>query len=330
MEARLNPVMPSPEDDALMGPLDPGARRLVDLAIAAAAPGPEQGTPEMARSSFRKSRLALAPSVPEVALTRDIEATNMHPRMRLYRGWGTADEDVLPVFLFFHSGGWVSGDLETHDIACRAIANTARCAVIAVDYALAPERPFPAAIEDASAAFAYVRQAGAALNADTSRIVVGGDSAGANIAAVLALLLRGQAAAPCGQILLYPATSFAKETASRREFESAPTLNGPALRWFATQYLPGPEAALDWRASPLLAEDHSGLPPAFVATCGHDPLRDEGLAYADKLEAAGVPVRRRHFPGQVHGFLTMGGVMPETTILVGEVAAELVRTFAGR
>ncbi|MVA22063.1 alpha/beta hydrolase fold domain-containing protein [Agrobacterium vitis] len=310
-----------------MGPLDPGARRIVDAVIAASAPGPEVGTPESARRSFRESRRALAPAVPEVAYIEDIEAVDTHPRMRLYRGWGTASGESLPVLLFFHSGGWVSGDLETHDIACRAIANAARCAVIAVDYALAPERPFPAAIDDALAAYEHISRSGPALNVDTSRIAVGGDSAGANIAAVLALSLRDHAATPSGQILLYPATCFPAQTASRRQFESGPTLNGPALRWFASHYLSDPNTAMDWRASPLLAEDHSSLPPALIVTCGHDPLRDEGLAYADKLEAAGVSVRRRHFPGQIHGFLTMGGVMPETTILIGEVAAELQRVF---
>ena len=142
--------------EPLAGPLDPGAQRLVDAAIAAAAPGPESGTPDAARDSFRTSRRALAPLRQDVAVVRTFDRSDAGPGLRLYRAWGTAEEERLPVLLFFHSGGWVSGDLDTHDNACRAIANAARCAVIAVDYALAPERPFPAAPEDAAAAYALV------------------------------------------------------------------------------------------------------------------------------------------------------------------------------
>ena len=316
--------------EPLAGPLDPGARALVERIIAARLPGVETGTLATARLGFRTSRQALAPQSPQVALKQDFPRQGACPPLRLYRGWGTEPDMPLPALLFFHSGGWVSGDLETHDIACRSIANAARCVVVAVDYALAPESPFPAAVEDSIAAYARVAE-GDLPGIDPARIVVGGDSAGANIAAVLALVLRDAGESqPCGQILLYPATTFAEQTPSRMAFENGPTLNGPALRWFAAQYLPRPDDAQDWRASPLLAPSHAGLPPAFVTTCGHDPLRDEGLAYAERLRAAGVAVESRHFPGQIHGFLTMGGVMPETTILIGETAAFLVRATAGR
>jgi acetyl esterase len=316
--------------EPLAGPLDPGAQRLVDAAIAAAAPGPESGTPDAARDSFRTSRRALAPLRQDVAVVRTFDRSDAGPGLRLYRAWGTAEEERLPVLLFFHSGGWVSGDLDTHDNACRAIANAARCAVIAVDYALAPERPFPAAPEDAAAAYAFVVEKAEMLGIDSGLIAVGGDSAGANIAAVLALLLRdGPHPAPCGQVLMYPATSFVTETPSRAEFRNGPTLNGAALDWFAAQYLPDVSTRGDWRASPLLAASLAGLPAAYVATCGHDPLRDEGIAYAERLRQEGVRVEHRHFPGQIHGFLTMGGVMPETTVLIGEAAAALRKMFSG-
>lgn len=314
----------------LAGPLDPGAQRLVDAALAAAAPGLEKGTPETARASFRDSRKSLAPLRQEVAMVRTIDRNGPRPALRLYRAWGTHAEDRLPALLFFHSGGWVSGDLDTHDNACRAIANTASCAVIAVDYALAPEHPFPTATEDAVAAFSYLIQKADVLGLDRDQIAVGGDSAGANIAAVLTLLLRDtQHPAPCGQVLLYPATSFVTDTPSRQEFRSGPTLNGAALDWFAAQYLPDVATRADWRASPLVAKSLAGLPRAYVATCGHDPLRDEGIAYADKLRSESVMVEHRHFPGQIHGFLTMGGVMPETTVLIGETAAALRKMFLG-
>ncbi|KZY30417.1 acetyl hydrolase, partial [Roseovarius sp. HI0049] len=248
-----------------------------------------------------------------------------------YRAWGARPGDSLPALLFFHSGGWVSGDLDTHDAACRALCNTACCAVVAVDYALAPEHPFPAAINDARAAYAYLRDQAERLGIDRGRIAIGGDSAGANIAAVLALSLRDDAQPmPCGQALLYPATSFVADTPSRREFRTGPTLNGAALDWFAAQYLPDATMREDWRASPLLAASLADLPPTYLATCGHDPLRDEGIAYADRLRQEGVRVEHRHFPGQIHGFLTMGGVMPETTVLIGETAAALEKMYSDR
>ncbi|UPT86972.1 alpha/beta hydrolase [Bradyrhizobium barranii subsp. apii] len=316
--------------DKLKSALDPAIKRIVDPLIASPVPGPHMGGVEDARRSFRVSRRALAPALPEVASVHDVPAADDRPAMRVYRPWGIAGTDVLPAFLFFHGGGWVTGDLDTHDKACRSIANAARCAVIAVDYALAPERPFPAAPDDAHAAYKYVSAAFAELMIDPARLAIGGDSAGANIAAVLALKLRNVGAPPPRrQILIYPLTDFSAKTASKAEFEHGPTLNRAALDWFARQYLPDSAMATDWRASPLLASDHRHLPAALIITCGHDPLRDEGIAYADRLESAGVRVRRRHFPGQIHGFLLMGGVVPETTILIGEVASELQHAFAG-
>ena len=265
-----------------------------------------------------------------MASVQTIERRGGRPGLRFYRAWGTGPEDRLPALLFFHSGGWVSGDLDTHDNACRAIAKAARCAVVAVDYALAPEHALPAAIGDAAAAYPYAVEQADKLGIDDTLIAVGGDSAGANIAAVLTLLLRdGGKPAPCGQVLLYPATSFVTDTPSRREFHNGPTLNGAALSWFAEQYLPDVASRADWCALPLLAESLAGLPDAYVATCGHDPLRDEGIAYADRLRNEGVQVEHSHFSGQIHGFLSMGGVMPETTVLIGETAVALRKMVSG-
>lgn len=311
--------------------LDVGAARIAKAIAASGAAGPEAGTVEEARASFRTSRAALAPQVPEVALVRDIaipRSTAGALPIRLYRGRGTSAEDVLPVFMFFHSGGWTSGDLDTHDNACRAIASTARIAVVAVDYRLAPECKFPAATQDATDAYSYIRACASELGLDAARIAVGGDSAGANLAAVLTHQLRDAGAPqPIAQVLLYPATDFAADTPSLREFATGPTLTKASLDWFAQHYLPREEDKLDWRASPLRAANFQNLPQAMLVTCGFDPLRDEGIAYSEKLSESGVAVRYRHFPGQIHGFLTMGGVMPETTILIGEVSAFLYEAF---
>lgn len=313
--------------------LDPGAARVVDMARKSNANPPEEGTPAMAREGFRTSRAALAPPTPPVASLEDIqiEVDSGTFSVRVYRGIGTNAEDALPSLLFFHSGGWVSGDLETHDTPCRAIANLAHCAVIAVDYRLAPENPFPAAIEDAQAAYDFLTHNAERLAIDPNRIAVGGDSAGANIATVLALHLRNAKAStqPVMQVLLYPATDFEANTASLHENKNGPGLTASSLNWFANHYLPNDADRLDWRASPLRTPDLSGLPPTYLATCGFDPLRDEGEDYGKRLNESGVKVQHHRFEGQIHGFLTMGGVVPETTILIGEVAAALDRAFSG-
>lgn len=312
------------------GQLDPGSARIVELIRRSGLPGPEAGTPGQAREAFRSSRAALAPQLPDVASVRDFSITIKGGalRLRLYRGLRTSDTDVLPALLFFHSGGWVSGGLDTHDHACRAIATVGHIAVVAVDYRLAPENKFPAAIEDAQAAFAHIVEHATELNIDPLRIAVGGDSAGANIAAVLAHLLRDAGGTqPSAQVLLYPATDFAADTASLRAFAAGPTLTKASLEWFAHHYLSSDADKWDWRASPLRAPDFRGLPPTFLVTCGHDPLRDEGQAYAERLALAGVPVRSRNYSGQIHGFLTMGGVIPETTVLIGEIASYLNHVF---
>jgi acetyl esterase len=311
--------------------MDPSARRLVDAAQAAPQISEATLTPEQSRTNFRTSRRALSPEPPPVAEVRDIEAPGLAGPipLRLYRGAGTDAASNLPVLLFFHSGGWVSGGLDTHDVACRSIANVARCAVIAVDYRLAPEHRFPAAVEDAWSVLECVRSEAATLRLDARRIAVGGDSAGGNLAAVLALQARdADVRDVILQVLVYPATDFSREHASWERFAEQAPLKRERLRWFQRQYLRGEADRIDWRASPLLARDVQGVAPAFVATAGFDPFCDEGEAYANRLMEAGVPVRARRFAGQIHGFLTMGKVVPETTILIGEIAAALDGAFS--
>lgn len=310
--------------------IDPSARRLVESARKAKTVSEATLTPAEARKNFRNSRRALSPEPPAVAFVGHLTAPGPAGDipLRLYRGAGTEVDARLPVLLFFHSGGWVSGDLDTHDAVCRSIATIARCAVIAVDYRLAPEHRFPAAIEDGWSALKSVASEGARLKLDTTRIAVGGDSAGANIAATLALLARDAGGPRLSlQVLAYPATDFSVEHPSWAALADQPPLTRARLRWFQKQYLRDDADRWDWRASPLLASDLKGVAPAFVATAGFDPLHDEGEAYLERLRAAGVSVRSRRFGGQIHGFITMGKVVPEATILIGEIAAALDWAF---
>ncbi|HZR69020.1 MAG TPA: alpha/beta hydrolase [Burkholderiales bacterium] len=290
--------------------LDPQARAYLDAAARASAPEPSDLA--AVRRAYRDSRRALAPATPEVAQTRALEIPGPAGAVpaRYYRGYGAEAGAPLPCLVYFHGGGWVCGDLDTHDTVCRGIANHARCAVVSVDYRLAPEHRFPAAVDDAAAALAWVLANAAALDAHPERIVVGGDSAGGNLAAVAALMARDAGGpAPALQVLFYPVTDLGLESASYARLAQGYGLTREDMRWYRGHYLGAEEDAADWRASPLRARDVSGLPPAYVVTAGFDPLHDEGEAYARRLADAGVAVTYECFEGQIHGFLLMGGVM---------------------
>ena len=283
--------------------MDPEARRVADMIALAARPLAGQ-TVAAIRGGYRASRRVLAPVPDAVAATRDLRLGGVP--VRLYEGIGAVPG---PCLLYLHGGGWVLGDLDSHDAVCRRLANGAACRVVSVDYRLAPEHPFPAAVEDGAAAYAGLAEAAEALGVDAANIAVGGDSAGANLAAVLALSVRGtMAPQPCFQLLFYPVADVSQERPSyTRETDGLP-LTADSMRWFKGQYLAGADPA-DWRISPLLAADLGGLPAAFVLTAGYDPLCDEGVAYAQALDEAGVLTTHLHMPNQVHGFLTMGRVI---------------------
>jgi acetyl esterase len=272
-------------------------------------------------------RKVLAPGPMPVAETRDLTAPGPAGPipLRLYR---PAAEGALPVLVFFHGGGWVVGDIETHDTVCRHLANRAECVVVSVDYRLAPEHKFPAAVDDAYAATAWVADNAAALGADPVRLAVGGDSAGGNLAAAVSLMAR-DASAPriCYQLLIYPATDAAMRHESIARFAEGYVLTRSTMRWFYEQYLRSPDDAADWRVSPLVAPDLAGLPPALVMTAGYDPLCDEGDAYAERLAGAGVPVEHRRFSGQIHGFVTNGKIIRAAEVALDEAAAALKRRW---
>ena len=295
-----------------MPALHPDAERLLELVRAAGRPAFETLSPAEARQAYAAGRVVLQPPPDDVAEVRDISIPGPGGplALRLYRGLGTSDTAALPVLLYFHGGGWVLGGLDSHDGVCRRMANLASCRVVSVDYRLAPEHPFPAAVEDAAAALAWVAQHAAEIGADPARIAVGGDSAGGNLAAVLAIMGRdGTAPASAFQLLLYPAVDLRMDTGSYARITEGVPLTAATMRYFVNHYAPEPWQRMDWRASPLRASSLAGTPPALVLTVAHDPLADEGRAYATRLEAEGVRVTSLHLSDQIHGLLTMGRII---------------------
>ena len=310
-------------------PLDPDAQTLIDMIHAAGRPPFETLTPTEARVAFRAGRAAVTPPPQDVAEMRDLACPG--PRgdiaLRAYRPLGTTATDVLPALVHFHGGGWLLGDLDSHDFICRHYANAARCRVVSVDYPLAPEHKFPAAVDDSAAATLWIIGEAAALGIDPARVAVGGDSAGGNLAAVLALMSRDRDLPPLAfQLLVYPATDMTMTLPSSRHADVG-ILTSKTMKWFIDHYLRGPQDFADWRASPLRAADLAGTAPALVLTCTYDPLRDEGLAYARRLEQDGVPVTHLHFADQMHGFLSHGKIVRAGNTALDMAAAALRRAL---
>ena len=306
--------------------LHPSARALLDLIAGSGLPATHTLSPEAARRMYRERRAFTQPAAPEVAQVRALQATG--PRgdiaLRLYRPLGSAQQDRLPVLVYYHGGGWVIGDLDTHDVLCRQLANGSGCAVVAVDYALSPELRFPAAVDDSLAATYWVARNAQALGLDPARLAVGGDSAGGNLAAVVALAARDAADLPIAfQLLIYPATDQRRGTASHQSNGQGYLLTQDTIRYFHDHYFGGAKHDLDWRASPLLHPNLRGLPPAFLLTAGFDPLRDEGLHYSHALSEAGNRVTHLCFERQIHGFITMGRAIDEANAAVALCAAQL-------
>ena len=233
-----------------------------------------------------------------------------------------------PVLVYYHGGGWVIGDRDTHDVVCRTLCAESGCAVLSVDYRLAPEQRFPAAVDDAHTAVRWLREHGAAHGLDGTRIALGGDSAGGNLAAVTAIAMRNAGEAPARlQLLIYPATDMRAVAPSHTVNGQGYVLTADSIAYFRGHYLADPAQWTDWRASPLLAEDLSHLPPALVLTAGFDPLRDEGRQYADALSAAGVATQYVCFERQIHGFITMGRLIDEANTALALCGVALRRAL---
>ena len=265
------------------------------------------------------------------ATTRDLWVDGAEGRLaaRLYApAPGRPVGDGLIVF--FHAGGWTTGGLQSHEQACRFLACEARTRLLAVDYRLAPEHPFPAAAEDAVASFRWAAKHAGELGADRTRLVICGDSAGGNLAAVTSLQTRDDEIGPVLQVLLYPVTDPSRKHPSRELFSEGFLLTDRQMDFYERCYLPDPATRSDPRAAPLLAPDLSGAPPAYIAACGFDPLRDEAIAYAERLGEAGVPVELRVHRGLVHGFAPAAGIGRVAPAAMREVAAAIRAGLAER
>jgi acetyl esterase len=297
--------------DADRARLDPQARAVIESAARSAGPAPGALGVAEARKLYRETRLRLAPPPVAVEETRDFSFPGPAGDIgaRTYRPLGSQAREALPAVVYFHGGGWTCGDLDTHDSVCRGIAAHGRCAVVAVDYRMGPEHKFPAAVEDAVAAVQWVSKNAGSFAIDAARLAVAGESAGGNLAAVAAIALRDSEPGLAMQVLVYPVTDQAADTDSLKRFAQGYSLTRELLRWYQGQYLRDERDRADWRASPLRAREHSRLPSAYILTAGFDPLLDEGRAYAERLEQAGVPVTYECFEGQIHGFLPMGGAI---------------------
>jgi acetyl esterase len=226
-----------------------------------------------------------------------------------------------PTVVYFHGGGWVQGDLETHHGLCARLAKHADVLVAAIDYRLAPEHKFPAAVDDCFGAYRWLRAHGRDVGADPARVAVAGDSAGGNLSAVVSqLAASGGVPVPTCQVLIYPAVDFSLETESHRELEDGHVIPRDRILWYSEQYLRGEPDKADLRASPLRAPKLAGQPPTLIVTAGFDPLRDEGQAYADKLREAGVDVVYREYPGQIHAFVSLTKAIPQGMACTLEIA----------
>jgi acetyl esterase len=287
--------------------LDPEARHLLDLDRQAAARPFEAGTPEEARRAYEQGFPELqGEREPVASLTeRSISGPGGPLMLRIYRGQRAAATGA-PALLYLHGGGWVLGNLESHDEICRWFANMAACVVVCPDYRLAPEHKFPAAIEDCRAVLSFMQGGAEDLGIDAKRIAVAGDSAGGNLATVLCLTARGGKNPPTAQLLFYPNTDASQTADSYRRFADAYGLTSATMAWFRDHYVSHAGDIDDWRVSPLKAASLAGAAPAFVAIAGHDILADEGEAYVKRLEEDGVPVALRRWTGQIHGFVSMG------------------------
>lgn len=299
-------------------PVTPIVKSLLEAMAAADGPSISDLPPVQGREMYR-------------LMHQDLEKVDLHDvsdrnaggvPIRIYR---PDTGDARPCLVFFHGGGWVIGDLDTHDAPCRLLAKESGCVVIAVDYRLAPEHPFPIPLDDCYRAFCWIHQNAQQLGLDPNKLAVGGDSAGGNMAAVICLRARDESGPPIQhQLLIYPVTNATMDTESYRDNGEGYMLTQATMSWFLDHYL-AEQDRQDPFVSPLLAPDLERLPPATVFTAEFDPLRDEGNAYAKRLELAGVRTLIKQFDGQVHGFFTMTDVMPEALEAVTLAAHELKR-----
>ncbi len=304
--------------------MDPKAQIVGEFVKSIRVPGYFPPLPEL-RQQLRTMVTLMDEPAPALARIENIRipgpAGDIPARVYAARAAGGA---LMPAVAYFHGGGWVQGDLETHHGLCARLAQHAGALVVAVDYRLAPEHKFPAAVEDCLAAYTWLRAHGRELGADPARVAVAGDSAGGNLSAVVSqLAAAGKVPVPTCQALIYPAVDFSFETDSHRDMVDGHVIPRDRVLWYMEQYLRSEADKADLRASPLRAPSLAGQPPAMIVTAGFDPLRDEGRAYAERLRGAGVDVVYREYPGQIHAFVSLTKAIPQGLACTLEVAEYL-------
>lgn len=312
-------------------PLHPQCKALLDQMAALGGKPMEEMTPVELRTNRAESATAFqALAGPPQAVARVENRAIPGPAQPIpIRVYWPETGRKLPVLVYFHGGGWVIGNLDQVDAQCRALANGAQCVVVNVDYRLAPEHKFPAAADDAYAVVRYVAEHAAEFDADPSRIAVGGDSAGGNLATVVCLMARdGRGPKIAFQLLVYPVTDYDDDRPSSHEFAEGYLLTRGAMGYFWGHYVASPEEGRSPHASPLNAKSLAGLPPAMVLTAECDPIRDQGEAYARRLQEAGVPVTMKRYAGAIHVFFNLGGVIDAGKEAVADAAAAVHKAFS--
>jgi acetyl esterase len=306
-------------------PLDPQAKALIDLIEGTGGFTLSAETePQQLRDLYALLSVPVSIAVDRVE-DRVIHGPSGPIPVRVYRPDGRAPK---PAIVYYHGGGWVIGSLETHDDGCRALANAVDAVVISVDYGLAPEHRFPEPVDDAVTALGWVHEHADDLGVDPARIAVAGDSAGGNLAAVVAQIARDSGGPPLRfQLLVYPVTDYEFDSPSMNDNAEGYFLTRDAMRWFYSHYLNDPAESDDPRVSPLRASDLSGLPPAFVITAEFDPLRDQGIAYAAAMRDAGTVVEARSYPGMFHGFMSMVAFIDAGKVAFDDAVAALRTAF---
>jgi acetyl esterase len=301
-------------------------RSVIDRMARAGHPPLHSLTPSLAKAAYAKGCDVLELPKAQLARVQDLAIPTRDGAAlgaRLY----APSHQALPVLMYIHGGGFTIGSVQTHDIVCRELARLAQVAVLSVDYRLAPEYPFPTAVNDCWDAMVWLQRQGAALGLDTQRMAVGGDSAGGTLAAVCALMARDVGLPLALQLLFYPGCSAQADTPSHTTYAQGYVLSADSLRYFFQHYIPNIAQREDWRFAPLNAPEHSGVAPAWIGLAECDPLVDEGIAYGDVLRAAGVAVDLEIYRGVTHEFIKMGRAIPQAAQAHQHAAAALRLAF---
>lgn len=309
--------------------LDPQAKWVLDAAIAAITPPLEDMSAQNAKATYeeRAQKLCLQDVPIDKSEDLNIDGPNGAIPLRIYTP--ASNNSNRPVVIYYHGGGWVIGSRNSHDALCRQIANEGDFIVVSVDYRMGPEAPFPAAPTDSLAAYKWALQNIGEYDGNPEKIAVAGDSAGGNLSAVVALMARDEnIQLPTFQWLIYPATNMNMTSGSHQSLAEGYFLTNSLMTWFQKQYLQSSADKDDWRASPLIAKSLSGLPPALIQTAGYDPLKDEGIAYARRLNEEGSNASHTDYPGMIHGFINLGGAIDAAKTAISEGVTALNKAFS--